>query len=208
MNFETYVICDRNAYKMVHTERLWRTHMPNLTINVPDGLKDEMDTLTEVNWSEVCRNAISRYIAQRKNPTPNIELELRNSRLIDLAYETGYPTLSIDLRIHNKMDSGIMVDRILANASFFERDGSHVRHIGAAHDLHRRIIGAHSVGGATIHIPFPKEKILELRDVFDSSFDCRVRCLVFVEDFSNAYNQEVKATIPIDLWNNVVKKAL
>ena len=66
--------------------------MPNLTINVPDQLKAEMDTLSEVNWSEICRKAISRYIAQRKNPSPQIELDVRTSTLTEYDYGTGYPT--------------------------------------------------------------------------------------------------------------------
>ena len=93
--------------------------MPNVTISVSDELKADMDRIAEVNWSEVCRNAISRYITERKNPSPNIELDLRSSRLTADTFETGYPTLSIDLRIYNKMDSAITVDRILSNEGKF-----------------------------------------------------------------------------------------
>jgi len=180
--------------------------MPNLTINVPDSLKAEMDKLSEVNWSEVCRNAISRYIAQRENPAPKIELDLRDAILTHYDYETGYPTLRISLRIHNKMDSEITVDRILSNAKFL-KDGRFLA-IGSAYDLHRRNIGSNSIGGAQIHLVFPKEKILELKDVFNSTFDCIITCIVYVEGFRNGYNQEVKTRIPIDEWNNVVSKAL
>jgi len=180
--------------------------MPNVTISVSDELKAEMDRLSEVSWSEVCRNAISHYIAQRKNPTPNIELDLRNSRLTADGFETGYPTLSIDLRIYNKMDSIITVDRILSNIAFFRQDQRFP--IGVAYDLHKRIVGANSIGGATIHLPLPKEKIRELKDKFNSTFDCRINCTVYVEDFRNEYNREVKAKIPIDVWESVVSEAL
>lgn len=180
--------------------------MPNVTISVSDELKDRMDTLSEVNWSEICRKAIARYIDERKYLTPNIELDLRNSRLTDYAFETGYPTLSIDLRIYNKMDSEIKVDRILSNVTFFRQNRAY--HVGAAHDLHKRIIGANSVGGATIHLPLFKEKIRDLEDEFNSTFDCHVSCTVYVEGFRNEYNREVKTLIPIDVWNDVVKKVL
>lgn len=180
--------------------------MPNLTINVPDPLKAEMDNLSEVNWSEVCRNAISRYMAQRKNPTPKIELDLRSSRLTHLAFETGYPTLSMDLRIYNKMDSEITVDRILFNISFIKESTYHA--IGSGYYLHKRNIGSNSFGVAQIHLVLPKEKIRELEDVFNSTFDCRVRCVVFVEGFRNEYNTEVQTRIPIDIWENLVKRVL
>ena len=180
--------------------------MPNVTISVPDPLKAEMDSLSEVNWSEVCRSAISGYIAQRKNPTPQIELDLRHARLTHYSFETGYPTLSIDLKINNKMDSEITVDRILSNAKFV-KDANYLP-IGSAHDLRKKNIGSNSSGGATIHFRLPEEKIVELKDVFKSTFDCHVRCVVFVEGFRNEYNQEVKTRIPIDEWNDIVRKTL
>jgi len=180
--------------------------MPNVTISVSDELKAEMDTLSEVNWSEVCRKAISRYIAQRKNPVPDIELDLRVSRLIPDSFETGYPTLSIDLRIYNKMESEITVDRILSNASFI-KDGR-VYAIGSGYDLHKRNIGPNSAGGAQIHLILLREKISKLKDVFKSTFPCIIRCVVYIEGFRNPYNQEVKTRIPIDDWNDIVKKVL
>lgn len=182
-------------------------HMPNLTISVPEKLKAEMETLSEVNWSEICRNAISRYVTQRKNPTPNIELDLRNSRITHYDFATGYPTLSIDLKIHNKMNSEITVDRILSKARFFTEERRALG-IGSANDLRRRVIGSNSAGGATIDFVFTKEKITELQDALKSTFECHVSCMVFVDGFKNEYNQEVKAVIPIDRWNDVVKKAL
>ena len=181
--------------------------MPNVTISVPDQLKAEMDTLSEVNWSEVCRNAISRYIAQRKHPTPNIELDLRNARITHYDYQTGYPTLSIDLRIHNKMDSEITVDRILFNARFIREDG-YQPVIGSGYDLYKRTVGSNSVGMATIYLVLPKDKIETLQSEFQSTFYCDINCIVFVEGFRKPYNQGVRTTIPIDHWNDVVRKAL
>jgi hypothetical protein len=182
--------------------------MPNVTISVSEELKAEMDKFPEVSWSEICRNAISRYIAQRKNPAPKIELTLRHARITDYAFETGYPTLSLDLQIHNRMDSEIMVDRILANARFFRIDDNKVYAIGTAYDLHKKTIGSNSSGVARIHLRLPKEKIRELKDEFKSTFDCLINCTVYVEGFKNEYNQEVRTRIPIDDWNDVVKKTL
>lgn len=181
--------------------------MPNVTISVTEQLKSEMDKLQEVSWSEVCRKAISQYIAQRKNPTPNIELSLRNSRITHYDFTTGYPTLSIDLRIDNKMNSEITVDRVLSNARFLAED-RRLLAVGSANDLRKRNIGSNSVGSATILFVFPKEKIIELKDAFKSTFTCNVSCMVFVDGFKNGYNQEVKTEIPIDRWNEIVNKAL
>jgi len=42
----------------------------NLTISVPDVLSDEMKNYPEVNWSEICRNAIKNYILNRESIDP------------------------------------------------------------------------------------------------------------------------------------------
>ena len=180
--------------------------MPNLTISVPEGLKTEMDALSEVNWSEICRKAISKYIAERKNPTPSIELDLRNASLISQGYETGYPTLRVDLRIQNKMNSDITVDRILFNVRFTAQ--GHVHMVDSAVDLHRRNIAANSVGGAQLHLVLPREKIDEMKSAFQSTFDCLITCLVYVDGFREAYRQEAETRIPIDDWNKFVVRAL
>lgn len=36
--------------------------MPNITLSVPEGLKKEMDSLPEVNWSEVTRELLSEKV--------------------------------------------------------------------------------------------------------------------------------------------------
>ena len=181
--------------------------MPNVTISVPDGLKAEMDTLSEVNWSEICRKAIARYIAERKNPTPKIELDLREATLDPYHYKTGYPTLTIPIRIHNKTQSEIMVDRILFDVRFVRSDG-HQYVLGSSYDLYKRIIGGNSVGEALAHTTLPKEKIASLEGELASTFYCYISCAVFVEGFRNPYNQEVKTRIPIDDWKELVERVL
>ncbi len=183
--------------------------MPNVTISVPEKLKIEMDKIPEVRWSEICRDAISRYIAQRKNPTPRIELELRNATLTHSDIRTGYPTLAMSLRIHNKMDSEITVDRIIvSDAVFIPPGGGHSYGIGTAYDLHKRNINPHAVGGAMVFLTLPKDKIDDLKDAFDSTFDWRASGTVYVEGFKNEYRTDMHARIPIDDWKSVVKKVL
>ena len=38
--------------------------MANLTLSVPDDLKDMMEKFPEINWSEVARDSIKRKIPQ------------------------------------------------------------------------------------------------------------------------------------------------
>ena len=181
--------------------------MPNITISVSDQLKSEIDMLPEVNWSDVCRKAISRYIAERRNPTPNIELSLGEARLERYTHPTGYPTLAIMLRILNKMDSEISIDRVLAEVRFLDQAGRQPT-VGVGYDLHRRVLGPAAVGGSQVFIPLLREKVEELQDLFDSTFRCDVRCTVFAEGFGNPYNQEVSTRIPIDDWRELVKATL
>jgi len=182
--------------------------MPNVTISVPDPLKAEMDTLSEVNWSEICRSAISRYIAQRKNPSPQIELNLRTALLIANDAETGYPTIRLGLRIHNKMDSDITVDRILTQSSLFTEGGGYVGTFGFANDLYKRYIPKNSVASAQVFMMIPKAKIADLKDKFKATFKCVISCTVYVEGFRQEYTQTIQTQIPIDQWNNMVKEAL
>jgi len=38
----------------------------DLTISISDELAEKMDMMPEINWSEVCRQAIIKYIDERK----------------------------------------------------------------------------------------------------------------------------------------------
>ena len=40
--------------------------MPTLTLAIPKELKSEMDSLPELNWSEVARSAISEKVKEYK----------------------------------------------------------------------------------------------------------------------------------------------
>ena len=181
--------------------------MPNVTITVSEELKTEMDKYSEVSWSEICRNAIASYIAQRVAPAPKIELDVRNSMLDNYDYETGYPTLIVDLRIQNRMNTEVTVDRILATVRTEAQDGRRVI-FGQAYDLRRRTIGPNSVGLATIRLAFPREKLLEFQNKFTQTFVCTIDCAAFVDCFTDAYRQEIPVQIPIDVWKRVMDKAL
>lgn len=175
--------------------------MPNVTISVTDELKAEMDKFLEVSWSEICRKAIARYINERENPTPRLELDIRAVRL-DTNHESGYPTLTADLRIHNKMGSDIIVDRILSNVKF--SSSGHVYHIGSSFDLNRRAILSNYVGVAQLFLPLFKEKIESLKGKFESTFSCLIDCIIIVNGFRDTFKQNVMTEIPIDKWKRFV----
>ena len=40
--------------------------MPTLTLAIPKELKSEMDSLPELNWSEIARKAISKEVKEYK----------------------------------------------------------------------------------------------------------------------------------------------
>ncbi|MEK6891763.1 MAG: hypothetical protein AABX25_01135 [Nanoarchaeota archaeon] len=40
--------------------------MPTLTLAIPRELKEEMDSVPELNWSEIARGAISKKLAEYK----------------------------------------------------------------------------------------------------------------------------------------------
>jgi len=182
--------------------------MPNVTISVPDDLKTEMDKFSEVSWSEICRSAIARYIASRKNPTPQIQLMGQEIHLERFEYNKGYPGMYVNLLIQNNMDFEIVVDRILYNVSFIDDRGSY-RGIGSDADLYKHVVGANSVGGSQFFLPIIKEKIKSLDRYITKTFQCRIACTVFVEGFGAYYHQEVHGLkIPIDEWKEFVEETI
>ena len=50
--------------------------MPNVTIRVPDDLKEEMNDHPEINWSEVAQNSMREYL-QRLRVAEEIAAESR-----------------------------------------------------------------------------------------------------------------------------------
>lgn len=40
--------------------------MTNITISIPENLKDEMEKFPEINWSQVARSAITQKLADLK----------------------------------------------------------------------------------------------------------------------------------------------
>ena len=178
----------------------------NVTISVPEALKTEMDTFQEVSWSEVCRTAISKYIQTRKTPTPNIELDLESTRLESKYHQSGYPAIFMSIRIHNKMEFDVLLDRIQLHVAF---DKDNRRHsVGLRYELYKQLIPSTTTITKQTYLELFREKLTELQNTFDSTFYCTIRCLVFVDGFNQPYNRELRTRIPIDEWNELLEKTL
>jgi len=62
----------------------------NLTISISDELAEKIDMMPEINWSEVCRQAISKYIDEKKikekgEPVKELELKVGDANQRDVA---------------------------------------------------------------------------------------------------------------------------
>lgn len=178
--------------------------MPNVTISVPDELKSEMDKYPEVSWSEVSRKAFTQYISERKNPTPNFESSIEDPDL-DIYHESGYPAFKITMRIHNKMDSDVLIDRVIFKVRFHAAKTGHTYSVGTNYDLYKMKVGSNSTGGKQIFLPLPKEKIAKLEKAFQETFQCQIDCWVYADGFTNPYHSTLTAKIPIDEWAEFVK---
>lgn len=178
--------------------------MPNLTISVSEQLKSQMDSFSEVSWSEICRKAITAYIQSRINPMPQIQL--RAGEIDPESYhESGYPGLRINLLIQNKMSFEVIVDRILYKVSFYTTRGQ-FDGAGSDFELYKHIVPANAMGGTQFFLKMMKEKIMHLDQYLEKTFQCKVECIVFVEGFKQPYKQEVRFKIPIDEWKKFVDR--
>ena len=182
--------------------------MVNVTITVPDSLKKEMDELSEVVWSPICRDAISRYIFERNNPSPMIEISSNEIYLRDGSndHEIGYPTIRIPLRIHNKMSIGATIDRVIFRIKFWKN--SRAFPVGEGHDLYKLWISGNSTHSKNIFLVLLREKLEELKNTFDSTFTCEIKFTIFVDNFKQPYTGTVHTRIPIDDWNKTINKSL
>jgi hypothetical protein len=179
--------------------------MPNVTISVSEELKEKMDRYTEVNWSKMCREAIAKYITERENPQPFIELDLRNPQLSN-QHPSGYPTLTAILRIHNKMNVPILVRKILFGVKF--RGSKAHDSVGLSFDLNETVVEANSIGQRELFLPIFRERLEKISGDFDETFVCDFECHVICDGFARPYNANVSSEIAIDKWRNFTKSAL
>jgi len=97
----------------------------NVTIYLPDEVAQKMDKLPEVNWSEICRNAITDYIETRtQTDLTSIITRLKKESKTDytkgklVIYEDVAPKLSIQDLERTAQD----IDRDTIIAESYETD--------------------------------------------------------------------------------------
>lgn len=56
--------------------------MPNITLSIPEKLKNEMDSLPELNWSEITREFLSEKV-KRMVLLKKLDNMLKNSKLTE-----------------------------------------------------------------------------------------------------------------------------
>jgi hypothetical protein len=103
----------------------------NVTIYLPDEVAQKMDQLPEVNWSEICRKAISDYIDTRtKTDLTSVIARLKNERKTDytkgqiLVYEVLAPQISNDHL--ESMEREINLSEIIARISISDPISGHL----------------------------------------------------------------------------------
>ena len=66
----------------VYTEFDGGAKMPNITLSVPEELKNKIDSLPEINWSESVRNFLSEK-TKRASLLKKLDKMLENSKLTE-----------------------------------------------------------------------------------------------------------------------------
>ncbi len=179
--------------------------MANLTITLPDEMKALMDAQTEVNWSEVCRTAISVYLDNRKNIQPR--LSVRVDRTSFNYYPTiSIPQLSIQLGIKNLMGRESTLDRIvfqttLSSAKTGEMlallEEVYLNKHTFAQDAELGVNCIHNVGYITMETLWRKMK---------GSFNTQTTFWIFVDGIKQPLSASASGVIPIDQWNESFEK--
>lgn len=82
-------------------------HVPNVTISVSKEMKEKMNALREVSWSEVCRKAIANYIEARGSANPVARAKFLESKEKEKA--EGY---SLGLKIAEEITKELSFQQI------------------------------------------------------------------------------------------------
>ena len=173
--------------------------MVNVTISIPEALKNRMDEHSEVNWSKVCREAIDTYISVLENPIPKIKIELREVRF---NYAKGKPGLLLDLSFKNEMNRQLVLDRMFFEVDFIPTPGTTLS-VGSSVKMNKRDIPM----GRWVMIPFIEvdpDTILLIDEQLSRTFQCAAHLMAFFEDFKVPYTMSLGVKIPIDEWREFV----
>lgn len=181
--------------------------MVNFTVSIPEDLKAEMDKFPDVNWSELTRKSIQIYLENRKNPFPPLEFEIKGAH-ISYEHDLMRPSMSLSLKAMNKLDSELIIDRILFKVEFDKEYGR------------QKLEGAFTGKSLEYEPILPNESKIVIRfypqvdmlrrlsDKMEATFWVYVTLTVYVQGFRSPQIKVVSIKVPIDEWKNEVKTAL
>lgn len=181
----------------------------NLTVSLPEKLKEEMDKFSDVNWSELTRKAIQSYLKNRTASYPPIDLTIDG---MSITYDDiiNQPKISFRLKAVNKLDAQLIIDRILFKVEFDKEFGRSKRQ-GAFNGQsleYQKVLSAEN--NTTIHLSsYPNVDLLrKLSKVLHSTFWIYVTLYVYVEGFDNPKIEVPYIKVPIDEWKNQITYVL
>ena len=169
--------------------------MVNVTVSVTEELKAEMEKLSEVNWSEICRGAISKYIRVRKSPRPLLEFSAIRETCDE---RNGVQRISIDLSIQNLMNVDVTIDRIFYEVWLATKD--RFVYASSGQYLRKQRIPQNSKRNIRLSAEIDRFTTLELEPKFKETFNCKFVLEAFTEEFKDELHSDVIVKIPIDEW--------
>jgi hypothetical protein len=176
----------------------------NLTITVPEGLKAQMDAQAEVNWSEVCRNAISLYLENRRNVVPKLSLRVDRTAFSYNLWMRA-PQLTTLLAIRNLMGREIILDRVLYGVNLsLARSGNMLAHHDGVY-LNKHVLAQDSEINLALDWSPDYMTMERLIRTVKASMNLQSNFTIFVEGIKQAHNASGTSIIPIDEWNEAVQ---
>lgn len=182
--------------------------MVNFTVSIPEDLKAEMDKFPDVNWSELTRKSIQIYLQSKKNPFPSLEFEMKEAH-IGYEHDLKRPSMSLSLKVTNKFDSELVIDRILFKVEF-DKEYGRGKLEGAFTGQFLEYQSVRGQGESNIKITFYPEvdMLRRLSEKLEATFWVYVTLTVFVQGFMWPQIKVVPTKVPIDEWKNEVRAAL
>jgi hypothetical protein len=196
--------------------------MVNFTVSLPEELKAEMDKFPDVNWSELTRKSIQNYLRNRASIEPPLEFTLEKVDFIltdNLVWTFGVgnirkistqhsyigeyfvkPTMLVSLGILNKLDSQLIIDRILfyvrfAEAKFQENFLNYIK------------ISPGDSGSNSVYIPL-SPPVDMLKRSSDKIQGIDILLIAYVQGFAAPVIKGLSISVPINDWKNQVKSVL
>lgn len=195
--------------------------MVNFTVSIPEDLKAEMDKFPDVNWSELTRKSIQNYLQNRRNTFPPLEFDLKE---VHFTYVDNLmqPSMSVWLKVNNKLDSQLIIDRMLFTVKFVKehfiphgedyriveaREKSALQGVFKESSLDYRSLCS-SVSNMDIRLSPPVDVLRRLNDKMQATFWIDISLMAYIQGFENPAITNLSVKVPIDEWKNEVRVAL